>query len=333
MNNAMRDCLTLFADNVGAIKNDFNWHGGAIKRLAAFVYTLEGKRVDVDAIKESLDLIKSETGIFSAFRGMLAVYMAAALSLAERPDQLLRGTVNIYDDLKRDGFWTGEYLALSAFEIAVNAKPADHAKIISRSRDFYNEMKANHRFIMSRDNYIYAAMFALSDMDPRQAANKLKRLYQQLKSKFSIFMSRGSVLTLSKMLVLGESTDECVLRLLRLNANLRHNKIRLDRSLTLPALGVLGMLDADSSGLVNDIIEARDFLRSQKGFGPLSVCTQELLLFAVSMVVKAYADDIAHGVMKPKLTTKITNLIIAQQMAIIIAMISTSAAMAASSGC
>ena len=330
MNNQLQEKLALFASNVGDIKGDFVMKEPSARRLAALIYSLEGKKIDTAAIKDAYSIIKSEVGIFSQFRGNLSIYLAAALSLSEQPKQLFEDTLVIYDQLKREGFWAGDYLAASAYEIALNAKKEDHSYMVSRTREFFNEMKANHRFLIGLDDYIFATMLALSGIDPHQGANKLKKLYQRTKAEFSFFISNSSLMSLSQMLVLGGSTEECVLNLLRLNRALRNYKVRLDRGFTLPSLAVLGMLGTDYSTLAEDIVNARDFLRSKKGFGPFFVSTQELLLYVVSIVTHAYADDIENDIMKANMTTSITNLIIAQQVAMMAAIAASTAAAASS---
>jgi len=331
MNKQLQDKLTLFAGNAGAIKDDFIMREPAAKRLAALIYSLEGKEVDTAAIRDAYKMIKDEVGFFSQFRGNLAIYLAAALSLSEQPKQMLEDTLLVYDQLKSKGFWASDFLTASAYEIALNTKKEDHSRMVSRTREFYDEMKANHRFLIGSDDYIFAAMLALSGMDPHQGANKLKQLYQRAKAEFSFFISNSSLMALSQMLVLGGSTEECVLNLLRLNRTLRNYKLRLDRGFTLPSLAVLGMLGADHSVLAEDIVNSRDFLRSKKGLGHFSVTTQELLLYVVSLITYTYADDIKNDIMKANITTSVTNLIIAQQAAMIAAISASSAAAAASS--
>jgi len=331
MNNQVQEKLELFADNAQSIRNNFIWQSDIAKRLAALAYSLESRKIDGDAIKSSHNMIKSETGVFSSFRGNLAIYMAAALSLHSQPETILADTLYVYDLLKQQGFWSSDYLVVTAYEIAVNTEKTLYPHKVQRTREFYDEMKSNHRFHIGKDDYIFAAMLALTDMDVHAGANKLKKLYLRLKPEFGFFIGANSILTLSQMLILGDSTEECVLNLLRLNRTLKKRKIRMDKTYTLPSLGVLGILGADNNALVDDLIGARDYLRNQKGFGHFSVSTQELLLYAVSLVTHVYAESTESNIMKAGVTTSITNLLIAQQVAMIASISAVSAGAAASS--
>jgi len=124
------------------------------------------------------------------------------------------------------------------------------------------------------------------------------------------------------MLVLGGSTDECVRNMLILNRTLRNHKIRLDKAYTLPTLGVLTMLDADHNQVVEDIETAVEFLRQQKGLGALSVTTQEILLHVTALITYANAGD--NTLSKAAALSGTTNLLIAQQVAIISSIAATS---------
>jgi len=329
LKNQLEEKMTLFVENVGIMRNGFVWQEDGAKRLAALIYTLAGKKIDAEAIKEAHRMIKSEVGVFSTFRGNLSIYVAAALSLTEQPKQILSDTLRVYGLLKEQGFWASDYLVVAAFEIA--SKEVDHNNIIRRTKAFYEEMKANHRFHIGQDDYIFAVMLALSDMEPHAGANKMKQLFLRIKSEFSRFIGKSSLLTLSQMLVLGGSTEDCIHNLLRLNKVLHNRKIRLDRTYTLPSLGVLGILNVDNNTLADEMVEARDFLRNQKGLGYFSVTTQELLLYVASLVTYTYATDNENNLLRANLATSVTNLIIAQQVAIIVAISAASSANVAAS--
>jgi len=329
MTNQLQNKLELFTENILAIRDDFIWQEAAAKRLVALIYTLDSKNVDNAAIREAHNLIKSETGAFSVFRGNFSIYVAAALSLSDDKSQLFADTLAVYETMKNQGFRSNDFLGITAFEIALNADIAQFSDIAARTMDFYKEMKANHRFLVSANDYIFAALMALAGLEPHDTANKLKKLYIHLKDELSFWLANSSILTLAQMLVLGGSTDECVRDMLRLNRTLRNHKIRLDRAHTLPTLGVLTMLDVEHNQLVDDIETAVEFLRKQKGLGALSVATQELLLHVTALITYANAGD--NALSKAAALSGATNLLIAQQVAIISSIAATSVIVNASS--
>jgi len=329
MNQKLEAKLALFNENYQSIRTEFAWQEPMAKRLAALAYALADKSLDSNRIKDCHKLIKSEVGVFSTFRGLLSVYVAAALSLSQEPGKLLADTLYVYDLLKAQRFWASDYLVVTAYEIAANAKKIDFERTAERTRSFYDEMKANHRFQIGSDDYIFAAMLALSDLDVHQGANKVKSIFIRLKEEFSRFSSRNSLLTLAQMLALGGSTEQCAYNVSKLNRALRNRKIKLDKTYTLPSLGALSLLNIDPCDLALELTAACDYLRGQKGFGGFSVSTQELQLYAVSLITHARIGD-SVNITQAGVTTSVTNLIIAQQVALIAAMSAASAAAAAS---
>lgn len=325
MTQRLQEKLTLFTENTRALKNDFIWHDTMSKRLAALLYTLKDKAVDCNTIRDNHALLKSHTGIFSSFRGNLAIYIASMLSLSDNPEQRFTDTLAVYDLLKAQKFHASDYLVVAAYQIAANADRSLHSQTVTRAREFYDAMKSNHWFYTGQDDYIFSAMLGLSDIDVYTAAAEIERLYQQAKTDF---YHKNSIQTLAQVLVLGGEADVTYPKVLQLRNTLRENGIKIDKLYTLPSLGVLAMLTADGYAVAEAIAETSEALRKQKGFGVFSITTQELLLYTVSLVCAALSEDIENGILKAVVSTSVTNLIIAQQaaMAVVIASSASTAA-------
>jgi hypothetical protein len=322
MTRKIEEKLDLFTLNAQTIKKEFIWHHTLTRHLAALIYAQAGRPVDCEAIHQCRDMIKRSTSVFSAFREIMSLCIAALLSLSDDPESLFSEVVKIYDLLKREKFRKSDYLAMAAYQIAANTNANNCFSIIERTKAFYDRMKANHRFYTGQDDYIFAAMLGLSDLNVDAGADRVEQLYTSLKDEFR---DKNSVQALAQVLVLGCATDETVNRLMTLRDTLKAQKLRLDRLYTLPSLGILALLPVDIEIIARDIEEAQTFLRAQKGFGALSVDKQELLLLTAAIVAWEYADSVKSGVLTATLSTSITNIIIAQQAAMI-AMISASTA-------
>ncbi len=321
--------LKLLAVNAQVIKKEFAWHNVLTKRLAALLYAQADRPVDCEAIRSCHNLIKSSTGAFSAFRGNMSLCVAALLSLSPDPQTLIAETLKVYNLLKAAKLRSSDYLVVAAYQIAAQTDPANHTNAVHRTRAFFDSMKTYHFFYTGQDDYIFAAMLGLTDLDAAGSAERIEQIYKRLKSEF---WDRNSVQALAQMLMLGENPAEAANRVLALQDALRARRIRLDKPYTLPVLGVLALLPVEINTIVRDIAEAQMFLRLQKGFGVFWVTTQELLLFAAAIVAAEYADSVKDGVLTAALSTGITNIIIAQQAAMIAAISASSTAAASSSG-
>ncbi|GHU69486.1 hypothetical protein AGMMS49992_00240 [Clostridia bacterium] len=321
--NTWQNKLDLFADNTQAVKKDFFWQLDSLKRLAALLYAQEGKAVDCDAIQQCRALIKQNTGVFSQFRSNMSLCLATLLSLSPNPQEMLDETLKVYDLLKGVKFRASDYLVIAAYQIAAQSDVSDYENVVTRARSFYDAMKASHFFLTGQDDYIFAAMLALTDLDVAAGAERIEQLYTRLKGEF---WNDNSVQSLSQVLVLGNSDESAADRVLALRDVVRAQKIKLDKTYTLPVLGILALLPAEIDAIVGDIGAAQNILREKKGFGSLSVGTEELLLFAASIVAGDYAENAKDGVLNATLSTSLANLIIAQQTAIIVVLCATTSA-------
>ncbi len=316
MKNEIRKKLELLVANWREIRSEFFWTSTMIKRMAAFIYAREGKAIDCDAIKQSLDLIKENTGVFSTFRGNMTLCVATLLSLKDNPAELFPRVLTVYEMMKDVKFRASDYLVLAAYEIAANSNPEDYERIVGRAKAFYDGMKENSFFRTGQDDYIFAAMLGLSDIDAQTGAARIERLYRHFKPEF---WSGNGVQALAQVLVLSGDCEAAANRVLKLRDALKERNMRLDKTYTLPSLGVLALFPADENVLASDIDEARAFLRKQKGFGGLSVNGQELLLYASAVVASEYADEIQNGNLSASVYTSIASIILAQQAATIAA--------------
>ena len=171
-------------------------------------------------------------------------------------------------------------------------------------------------------------MLGLSDIEVKSGVEKIENLYQRLKPHF---WAKNSVQTLAQILILSGECDKAVNRVLELREALKEQRLRLDKTYTLPAMGVLALLPVDIDIIVQDIIYAKSFLRAQIGFGSLYMSTQELLLLISSIIAAEYAEEMNDGMITASLSTSIASIIIAQQTAVIMAAVSAGAIAAASS--
>ena len=324
----LNEKLNLFIENTNALRREFVWHSMMTKRLVALLYTQENMPVDINAIKNCHDLIKQNTGPFSTFRGNMTLCISSLLSLSENPHEMLNETLKVYDLLKKAKFSPSDYLVIAAFEIANQVEENKYDDIVKRTRAFFEGMRSNRIFTTGQDDYIFAAMLGLSDLDVNVTTDRIERVNTRLRVEFN---DKNSVQALSQVLVLGGSDENILFCILKLRDALRAKKIRLDKSYTLTALGILTLLQADVESIVRDIDDVQTRLRTQKGFGAFSVSTQELLLYTTAIVAGVYADDIEAGLITASLSTSITNIIIAQQVAMIAAITASSAAVAAAS--
>jgi hypothetical protein len=201
--------------------------------------------------------------MFTMFRGDMSICIATLLSLSDNPERLFQDTLKVYELLKAKKLRASDYLVVAACQIAAGADSGSYADEVERSRAFYDGMKAYHWYYTGQDDYIFSAMLGLSDLETRAGAERIEQLYAQLKPEF---WDKNSVQSLAQILALCGTSGNATERVLTLRDTLKAQKIRLDKTYTLPILGVLSLLQVDAQVIGRDLEEAQTLLRAQKGF-------------------------------------------------------------------
>jgi hypothetical protein len=318
--------IDLFYNNTLSLKGKLIFNNPMLKRLTALLYASENKVVNYDEVKRCYDLIKSNAGFLSAFKGNTRLTIAALLSLKKDPEIILQNALLIYKELKNRKFIASDFLVIAAYQIASNANEQDFYNVIERTRAFYEGMKADHPFVTGMDDYIFSAMLALSDVEIDDGLKSMEELFSMLKPIFKVGMG---VQSLSQVLTLGNASANVGKRVIELYGYLKELKVKPDRTYSLSSLGILALLPGEISDIAKEIFETSAELKSRAGFGAFSVTKQERLLISSGLVALNYLDRSSQGTLNVALFTSITNIIIAQQAAMAAAIASSAAASAA----
>jgi hypothetical protein len=174
----------------------------------------------------------------------------------------------------------------AAVEEAVDTAASGYAHVVERTRAFYDQMKTRNRFQTGQDDYMFSALLGLSNLEPEAGAERIDQLYNNFIKEFR---RKNSVHMLAQILTLCGASDDDACRVLELRDALAARKLRFNQSYVLPLLGVFAMLRADADEIADDLAEACEYLRSQKGFGIWSVTVQELYMLASAIVASEYA--------------------------------------------
>lgn len=321
MRESLKQKAELFGNNIHALKKKFVWQNAILKRLSALIYAGNGRQMDTKALQESYDLIKEKTDVLSNFRGSSVMTVFTMLSLLNDREKQLINSIKVYEMMKEKKFWPCDFLVIAAYQIAAHTNEENYIETIDRAKAFYDGMKEQHRFITGQNDYIVAAMLALSDIDIEQGLLRMEELYRFFKPEFK---TRESVKVLSQILLLSGNHEKVKDIVLELSSKFRKKGIKIDKRYTLSLLGVLSMLSKNSDTLIDEVEKTYKLLRSKKGLGPYTVSKQEMLIISSAIVSFDHADEEKNTLLSTTLLVVITNIIVAQQTAVVIATTSSS---------
>lgn len=325
MRETLQTRCRLFIQNRDAIKAAFRWEYTYMYPLSASILAARNMKADVETMRHCRTLLKQKTGVFSNFRGTPEMATLTMLSMSSDPEAKIEYMTDVYSRLKKL-FWGSEYLAVAAATITEMASPAEYDAIVARTRSIYDDMKKAHPFLTSGEDSTYAALLALSGLDDAHIAEEAEQCYTLLRKEFA---GPNAVQSLSHILSLGEGspTEKCE-KTVSLYAYLREHGYKYGKQYELSTLGVLALLDVDIPTLAQDIMDADDYLKDQKGFGALGVGVKQRLMHAGMLTMADYVP--AAETISAAALNGIVSIVIAQQAAMCAAIAGASAAAAAS---
>lgn len=288
MRASLSGLCSRFIENRDIVKSAFPWDSAYMYPVCSSIITDKGMRADETRLKHCRDLLKEHTGIFSNFRSTAQISMVAMLSVSGAPDTLMANAMQVHTLLK-EHFWGSSYLPVAAMILADALPASRYEEAAGRTRRIYELMKAEHPFLTSEEDSVFAAMLALSDRSDEDLVAETEACYQLLKPEFA---SRNAVQSLSHVLALCEGTaaEKCRATV-ELYQTLKSNGRKYGTGYELATLGVLAMLPADMGTIAADLAEVDEFLSNQKGYGFFGLDRKQRLMHAGMIVTCDYLKN------------------------------------------
>ena len=315
------------------IKNELALNKGhlleyeSLRKLGAMMYSEAGQTVDSKHLKECKRILKSKVGLFSNFRSHLEFIVRIKMALSDDPNAYIDGVLNVYQQLKEGMFLPGESVAMAATTIFDNCPPEELDKVIDQTREAYDLIKEQHRFLTGEEDLAMIALMIMAGKDPIEAANQAEELYVALKDRFLI----GSDTPQTAALVLALSdkpSEQKVQDFIDLYDSCKATKCATAKDKAMAIYAAFADLDVDRSQLVAEIGEVDAWLKKQKGYGALGVGKSVRRLLAAAFVLEDHqTTDAAFSI---STTSAVTQAIVEELLLILISIIITSAIISAS---
>ena len=321
MNDQSQKRCELFIKNRDAFKNGFMWEYTSIHHMAALLYTNQGKNVDIAQVKSCKKMIKEKCNAFSYFRSMSNLTLSTLLSLESAPEEMISKVLRAYDILKGQ-FISSEYLPFAAYNLAKLASESEFSKIASDAHEIYTRMKEKHFFLTGQEDQGITVLLALSKKDPKHIIEESERCYKILSTTFH---SKNGVQGLSFVLTLSEqeAKDKCN-KILSIHNVLRTQGYKYGKHHELSSLGIFALLEISVNEIVNSVIEIDNYLKTQKGFGIFGIGEKQRLMYAAMLAMDNWMEE--KNIVENIMFQSVTEVLIAEQIAMCACIASTSAA-------
>lgn len=302
-----------FMENQNVIKKVFRLESSLIYPIAANHLSANGVTGDAAKLKECHKIISKNSGAFSYLNGMITTPFAVYLSMKEDPKAAF-DKVKRYYDVTKQYFGSSEYSALLALQLSDRVGEDDLESVVARGKELHRLMKEKHPFITGGEDGVLAGFLALSEKSNNAMIDDMEECYELLKDKF---FGKDSVQTVSHVLsITNGSVREKTEHMMELYDMLKAAGRPYDVDY-LATLAAVSMLDDNNEKLRDTILEIDEFLSQQKGYGFMGMDKKSRLMHAAMLTADLY--DSAQTVQTP-VTTSAIALVVAQEVAIAIAM-------------
>lgn len=336
MDRMLQEKIDRMAENYERLKNGFAWDYDVVKHFGALMAVMDDREMDVVKIKEIREHIKSSQSFFSNFRGNNEFILAILLMMHDDYKATYKAVLDAHEGLKRFGFKDGMYLPLASYVIGTHVEQYRYNEVFKRMEDFYTDMKRNHFWITSQDDYVLSAVLATTECDVEDTSRDIETCYNLLATEKGMY--RGNELqALAHVLSLGEESAavKCD-RAIEIQRQLTDRKCRLNHH-GLSSLGVLTLLGVNPMGIADEVVEVKDYLYQKPGYGFWSIDSNLRTILAAGILADYHADRMQRGegdklsLMANSVTSVVSAIMVAEQMAIMTAVIASGGAAAATS--
>ena len=306
------------------VSGEFKWEQSLTNHFTALTYTLNNKEFDKEKIENVRKHMKQTTGMFSYYRGTSLIILSALLACKyDNPNEEFNKMLNYNEKMKAAGFKNSMYLPMANYALLATGKEGWAETRINKAIEIYKEMKKNHPWLTSGDDYPLSVLLADSDMPVNNIIENMEECYNLLNENG--FSKTNGLQFLSH--ILGFRKEENKIKVLRCKEifdKLKENKMKV-YSGGYPIIGFLSILGEEAHVAVEQVIDVVKILQSTKKYKWL---TKETHLFtAAALVSDLYINNMKSqkDLIQTAIGISIEALIAAQTVAVIAAASAASA--------
>ena len=276
-----------FIENRKRIEKIFRMSTPQVHCLCALLLGLDDRDADLQSIRRGKRILRRNTGMFSAFRGLGMAPAAIKIGEYEDGERRLNFAKDNLRRLKAAGFAATDYLCPAAFLMAKQHERSD--VVAQRAYEQYLEMRHAHRILTGGEDVMFAVLFAMYDADKHLIAERTDAAMDCLSGRFgrtNAAQSASFAIAFSDQPVdvLAQKTE-------RLYDAVRAAGEKNREMLDLPLLAYLASLDVPEQETAERIAQLSRYLREKKGFSAMRIGRSQRLFYATALA----AIDALHA--------------------------------------
>lgn len=294
MNEIVRNKCNLLIENTQRISNGFKWNDSLMNIASALTFTSANQLVDLNRLMECKKLLEKNTGVFSGYQSHGKPIVVSKMAMANDPMQYLKDVDTVYEKVRKGmTFHESSYLLQAAVSVVDADRLYDSELLSNRFKELYKRIQKEHPILTSSGSDVFAMLLTLTDKSADVIIRELEYCFNYLKNEVKINVSSSEIQGICQVLALtdGDLKEKCDRAVLLYSKFAEHGYKYGKEYNEFASLGALVDINIDPDVLVNEIIEAAEYLKSAKGFGGWSIDKKQRLMFAAMMVADAYGND------------------------------------------
>lgn len=336
MKENVKSKIDLFVENKEILRKGNKFESELMTVASSLVYTSARVKVDIEKFKECRKILKKKAGMFSSFRSTSELMVVSKMAIADNPEKYIDDIQAIYKVLTKGTLSDSGYFILAAMSIYETHKIDDRndlpelVDIINNQKDLFKKLNKKHPILTSTDDVPFQMLGVLEGKEVDVLFEEIEEGYNYLKKDYKKDkVDSGMAYNLSQVLAAsrGDIKEKCDKAMQIYKAFAAHGT-KYGKSYEFTSLGALVDIDEDVDKLVEEIIEANEYLEKKKGFGNWSLGATKRLMFAAMLVADEYDKDV--NVTGSAALTGTLATIIAEQVALMMVVILAASAAASS---
>ena len=283
MNEVLQRTCERFLENRSKIEQALRTREHRVTALYA-VRFLDQLVLDEELLRDSKRILKSETGVFSGFRGYAQNACILALSASREPQTAMETAKEAYDVMKKS-FGRSSQTALAAMQLQDQIPAWQMEETIRDAKTVYQQIKRENpmRFFKSDSASFLYTLVGLESKDV--AIERIRAQYAALGASFSKGEGgRGAALVLS---LSDEPVEQSTKRLRSLYDLLKQNGLHYGRYSEMAALALLMRSGESPETLAASVQEVFQWLQEHRYKG-WDMTKKTRLMHAALITAAAY---------------------------------------------
>ncbi|WP_022762791.1 DUF4003 family protein [Butyrivibrio sp. AD3002] len=328
MKNIVQKRCELLVENRNLIQEGFMLENSLLKAVAAAAFAEKEKTVDVDYLKECRSLLRDKQGALSSFRGNNELIVSTKMALGSDPEKYIDEVIEVYKKFQKGKCFGSTFRVLAAMSICDAGKFSEADAIIEKTNNLLEGMRKKHPFIATDEDTSFAVLLAMTEKSVEEILTELEEAFGYIKKSFSFHDNAAYSLT-QVLTIFDGSYEDKRDKVLEIYNAFKAAGLKYGKEYELASLGTLININLSTGELVSEVAEAAKFFDGKKGFGMLDMNKQTKLMLGAMVVSGAYSEK--STVTDASVTSGAISMIIAEQTAMLVAIMIASSSAAASS--